>query len=749
MPYASAILTSQSDSTILLGAVTDNDGRFEIKNVRQGNYQLKMSFVGFESVIFNDIALEKGTNDVGKVRMQVLAENLEDVTVTSEKSPFTYKVDRKVINVSSFPEANVGMDLLENIPSLQVDFEGKLTYRGDGTFKIFINGNPTFQGEEKLRQIPASRIEQIEVITNPSAKYDAEGTAGIIHVILKKNRLEGYQISTGLMVDTREGYQWTLSVDKKRDKGGWHLLWRYGDDVHSDYDYTRYREVYQGNQTFVTDSKKSRKGGALSSFLVWGFNRDLSEKDYLDLSFFLQPIQCKNYYDEDWTISEYSLLDGMPDNEVAYSRMHTAYDMTYAHWGSALTYKRAFDKKRRHALSAHLKLTGYLMDMEKKQKDTRIFSDETVYDGYQNKEKDELDVLAKVDYKRPLGEKSSMESGVSFNSEKIPVIETRNLVPLAGEPLNQNVDYRQDIYSAYAVFKQKPGKFRYQVSARIEHTDRKVDYRYTFNNNKELIPDQESFTDFFPSLHLMYDLGKGMEVSSGYSRRIQRPDYWQLIPIKVYASPFLYKTGNSSLQPAYSDAYDVNIKKSWNKDFVALEGFYRRTEKVIQSYVRSMDQNILVSVPENVGTSYSYGVELMTGVDLFKWWNTNLSTSLYAYQLDVNIDQVKKTEDQLKADSRLNNTFKLPHAFRIKWDIRYNSPTVKAQTSKDGYAYSNLSLNKSINDRKWRVTINWHNVFNTYQYDYSASSEYFYETGQYTSQPYVSFKVTYLFDNQK
>lgn len=756
MAYASAILTSPVDTTLLLGAVTDESGQFVIKHAKQGNYQLKLSFVGYQSVVVDDILLQRGVRDVGEIRMQMLAENLEDITVRSTKSAISYKVDRKVIDAGSFPGANVGMDLLENIPSLQVDFEGKLTYRGDGTFKVFINGNPTFQGEEKLRQIPADRIDLIEVITNPSAKYDAEGTAGIIQVILKKNRLEGFNISTGAMVNTREGYEWNLSVDKKGDRGGWHLLWKYGYDVRSKYDYEKYQEVYQDNQTYITHSDKTKQVGALSSFLVFGLNHDLSDKDYVDISFFLQPITCNNDHDEAWDITERRLVDGIPAEPENRYRMNSVLDMTYSHWGSSVTYKHAFNKKRTHQFSSLLKLTGYLVDMEKEQKDTK-FDDVTTYQGFKNSESDELDILAKIDYKRPLGDNSNMETGVNFDSEKIPVVASASgtydeqgaFLPFPTEPLDQEVDFKQHIYAGYAIFKSSWNKLKYQLSMRVEHTERQSDYSYAEVNGRALIPDRETFTDFFPSFHAMYKVSDISQLSASYSRRINRPSYWNLIPMRVYSTPFSYYTGNGSLMPATSDAFELNYKRSWDKDFVAVEGFMRRTGNVIQDYYRSASDNILETKPENVGTSWSYGVEIMTGVDIFPWWNANLSTSLYAYQLDVDVALNQKTENQFKADSRFNNTFRLPHSMMVKWDVRYNSPTVKAQIKKDGYAYSNLAFNKAFNDRTWRVTVSWSNIFNSYKYDFSGRDVDFYENGHYASEPYLSFKVVYTFDNQK
>jgi len=219
IPYANITLKLKNDSLRILGGITNHEGIFTLGSVAYGNYVLKISFIGYDAKVVNPFVINQHQYDLGTTALSVSARNLGEVTVNSEKSGITYGVDRKIINAKSFPGADKAIDLLENMPSLQVDVDGRLTYRGDGTFLVYINGRPELNGEEKLRQISADQIQYIEIITNPTAKYDAEGTAGIIQVILKRNRLEGYAINTSAKFSTLGSYEWLFSVDVKKVGG--------------------------------------------------------------------------------------------------------------------------------------------------------------------------------------------------------------------------------------------------------------------------------------------------------------------------------------------------------------------------------------------------------------------------------------------------------------------------------------------------------------------------------------------------
>ena len=754
--YANIALFSLKDTSLLQGSMTDDQGMFELKRIKTGNYRLKISFIGYQSIELNPLLLQPGTRDLGKTELRVLSENLKEITVRSDKSPLTYKVDRKVIDAGSFPGANVAMDLLENMPSVQLDFEGKLTYRGDGTFKVYVNGHPVANGEEKLRQIPASQVDRIEVITNPSAKYDAEGTAGIIQVILKKNRLEGYAITTSVKATNHGAYEWLFSIDQKSEKNGWYIQGNTGKDIQAKYDIRQEQFIYDDKNTYISLSDNTKKKQEDETYLELGFNHDITGKDYIDFSGYIYPRKSKHSTFEHGKTTEKKTEGADMLYETTY-QLNSYYFYTYQYLGSTLTYEHAFNKKRSHMLSAYIDYSGYLRDLYQKQVDTKIYDNTTERTGNIGTEHNEVIIEGKLNYSLPLGKKTAFETGAQINTDHIPKITSENgnfnedgtYKQFEDDPADQQVNFTQDVYAGYVSLKKETKKISFQLGMRMEYTKRKTDYSYTDNHGDKIKePDRTSFTDLFPSAHFSYNFQNSQQIYCSYSRRIIRPNYWSLVPLRQYNSPYAYYKGNGDLKPAFSNSWEAGYKKSWNKNFVSFESFVRQTQRYMQNYYRTMSEDILIFSPENVGKSLSTGAELMTGINIFPWWNMNISTTVYAYKLDIDFEKTNETIHQLKTSNRLNNTFLLPKSFSLKWDLKYNSPLKNSQMTQDGYFVSDFAVNKSFFKDQWTITFVYNNLFSGNRYDQTTEGNDFFIKKKYRENPYVSFKIAYKLDNQ-
>ena len=757
IPYANAILKSPSDSTLFKGAITDNDGRFIIENIKAGEYNLKLSFIGYQSVVIDKIRLQRGLRDMGRIELNVLSENLNEVVVRATPPSISYKVDKKVINAGSFPGASVAMDLLENIPSLQVDFEGKLSYRGDGTFSVFINGQAVSNGEEKLRQIPSDRIDKIEVITNPSAIYDAEGTAGIINVLLKKNRLKGYAISTTARLSTYGDKRWNYAINKQSDRGIWYLEGNMNHRVWAKSNIVTDRRNAQGEEVYLVHSDMNKKGGGKQNYTEFGFNYDLTDKDCIDFNINGNMVASNSSNTKKGDVSEMVKRGSAIISNADY-QFNGEYTNDYQYLGSSFKYEHAFTKDRTHLFSTSVNYSSYLHPFNEKQLDVKQYANVQTRSGLEGKEYNETMVDAKIGYQNKLSENTSFEIGAKVNTDHIPKVvsvsgtfdEAGNLTPFSGNPLNQEVNFKQDIYSTYASLKSVWGKFEYQLGLRNEWTDRQSNYKYQSEEGQVIrVPAEKSFSSLFPSIHTVYNFSETHQLAASYSKRVNRPQYWHLIPIVSYETPYSNAKGNGNLMPAYTNAFEIAYKKSWDKDFVGVEVFARNTRDVIQEYSRADIDNVLINTRENVGESWSIGTELMLGVDLFNWWNMNISSALYSYNLNVDIDQFKKKESQFSTDSRMNNSFTLPKNFILKWDVKYQSPRITAQSERDGYCYSNLAIKKSFKDNRWQVMVSWWNVFNTYKYKLVSEGANFNIKTTHKEKPYLSFKLTYSFNNQK
>lgn len=754
--YADIRVFTEKDS-LITGSITDEKGIFRITPITIGNYSIKISFLGYQAVTLKNKFLDAEKNDLGDIFLEVLAENLEEVVVKSSRPAFTYKVDRKVIDAPSFPGADVAMDLLENIPSVQLNFDGKLTYRGDGTFKVYINGNPTPNGEEKLRQIPAHQIERIEIITNPSAKYDSEGTAGIIQVILKKNRLEGYNITSTLKLDSRGECYGSFSVDKKGEKSGWYVQGELSKRIWEKSSENGYQKVESGNKIYETALHTNQKNQQNNSYVEVGFNHDFTERDYVNFSGYLYPSKTRYHNKNKGSVHEsITEQNRVTDNRYDYLSERK---YNYHYVGATLSYDHKFNKEKTHVLSFYVDYSGYLSDLEEKQTDFKIYDTYTERVGYVSSEENETVLWGKLSYKLPIHKNITLESGLNIDIDDIPKATCTNgtfdehgvITKFANEPLNQAVYFNQKIYSAFLTLETEWKRWAFLVGARFESTHRQSDYSYELEGKRITIPSKNNFTDFFPTFHLSYNMdeSESSQLYASYSKRIHRPDYWSLLPMVQYQSLYSYYQGNGNLKPAHSNAYEAGYKKSWNRDFIAAEVFWRNTDDVTQDYARVDSSNILMYSPENVGKSTNIGVELMAGVDVFKWWNVNFSASLFSYRLKVDFENQQNTVKKFRYNGRINNTLKLPESFTFRWDLSYKSPVHDAQRKREGYLISGMSLRKGFLKNRWAAVIACSNVFSTLKYQTISQDDDFYIQNDYKEKPFVSLRIVYSFNNQK
>lgn len=754
--YADIRIFTAKDS-LITGTITDEKGTFRITQVTTGNRAIKISFLGYQSVTLRNKFLSTGSYDLGDIFLKVLAENLEEVVVESSSPAFTYKVDRKVIDARSFPGADVAMDLLENIPSIQLNFDGKLTYRGDGTFKVYINGNPTPNGEEKLRQIPAHQIERIEIITNPSAKYDSEGTAGIIQLILKKNRLEGYNITSTLKLDSRGEYYGLFSVDKKGEKSGWYVEGELSRSIWQKSSENGYQKVESENKIYETTLHTNHKNEGNKSYIEVGFNHDFTEKDYVNFSGYFYPSETRNHNKSKGFVHEsVTEQDHVTNNSYDYL---SELKYKYQYVGATLSYDHKFNKEKTHVLSLYVDYSGYLRDLEEQQTDFKIYNTHTECVGYMGSEENETLLLGKLSYKLPVYKHITLESGFNIDIDDIPRATSTNgtfdadgvITKFANEPLNQAVYFNQKIYSAFLTLETEWKRLAFLVGARFESTQRQSDYSYEKDGERITVPSKNNFTDFFPTFHLSYsmDESESSQLYASYSKRIHRPDYWSLLPMIQYQSLYSYYQGNGNLKPAHSNAYEAGYKKSWNRDFIAAEVFWRNTYDVTQDYAWVDSSNILMYSPHNVGKSTNIGIELMAGMDIFKWWNVNFSSSLFSYKLKVDFENQQNTVKKFRYNGRINNTLKLPASFTFRWDLSYKSPVHDAQRKKEGYFVSDMSFRKGFLKNRWVAVVAYNNVFSTLKYHTVSQDNDFYIQNDYKENPFVSFRIIYSFNNQK
>ena len=525
MQYTNVVLYRLPDSTLVNGTITGKDGVFKFKGVKNGTYFLKIHFIGFQIKTIDGIVISGKKKEVKLpvTYLQPETSTLQGVEVKASRSRISYQVDKKVVNVTKDLMASAGsaIDVLENVPSVDVDIEGNVTLRGSSSFTVLIDGHPSvLNGNDALQQIPASSIQRIEIITNPSAKYDPEGVGGILNIILKKDKNLGINGLINASAGTKNKYRGNALIGYRTKKINAFVSvdGSYRDfnmKVTSD-DQTFYPDTTNYRHTLI-DGLRNRNGFGLNG----GLDFYLDKKSTLSLSgkyggygFGMDNISRRYVYTVPASFDSYS-------KSVSHSNR----------WGHYYNVQADFLHKFNslgHEIEFYVFYSGKSSNDQENQSDyvTDPFWNTlgTEPSSLRTQTTDtSSDLRAKVDYSLPVGEKGKLEAGLQsrfYNETGKYTYETFDTVTgdwMPNENYNNVVDFKRNIHSAYVSFKDRYKSFGYEVGFRTEYTDRSVE------NSNGTAPFLLQRFDYFPSVHLSYQLPKNYQVYSSYSRRINRP----------------------------------------------------------------------------------------------------------------------------------------------------------------------------------------------------------------------------------
>jgi outer membrane receptor protein involved in Fe transport len=756
--FADITIQSIKDSTVVSGGITNEKGIYQITNIPVGKYHIHFSFMGYQRVSYQKILLEKGIRSFGVIKLKISSENLKEVVIKTGKPAITYKVDKKVINASSFPSATVAMNLLENVPSIQVDIDGKLTYRNDGVFIVLINGKRVSNGADRLKQIPAKQIDKIEIITNPSAKYSAEGTAGIINVVLKRNRLKGFVINSSISSSTNGRYAWSFNVSKNTKKSGWYVNGNVAKYVNWDGTTTSNIKIYHNDETIERKIDGARKKTFNNGYIDIGYNYDITSKDEIELSFNINPMVNKENSKIRQTVVEDNYQNNVLTNSKQYyinSNTHTS----YSYFGPSLSFKHKFNKEGTRKYELNASYSAYLQSFFEKQENEVIENNNVHKEGHLYHEENEKMIDLDFSFTYPINKKYIIEAGVNVITDYIPKTTIQNgtfdaqaqLTPFAGKYKTQNINFMRNVFAGFVTFKGKFNKWSYKLGLRNEFTDRISDFSYTLTDSpsvKHNIPASKQFNDVFPSLNLMYSFSDSQQVSASYSRRINRPNYFKLMPLREYDSPYQYTIGNADLQPYYANSYEISYINSWNKDYVSVEIFGKQSYN-ISTYINEIDdEGKIYLVPRNFGTSFSFGSVLSGNYHITSWWNSNLSLSLYQYTMYIRTENINKDKSTFNSNIKFNHTFKLPKSFGVRLNMTYNSPSISAQSEGSAFFTTKMSVKKNFG-KHWSAVVYTNHIFGNIVRERTIKTPNLIIENTQSAYQYFGFIVSYKFNNRK
>jgi outer membrane receptor protein involved in Fe transport len=747
--YANISIYRMADSNLVTGTITNASGNFIIEDVPFGKYQLQADFLGYSKKIINHIIVNanKLKADLDEIRLNKASLALGEVEVRADQARVQYKIDKKVVNVSQDLQSVTGTaaDVLGNTPSVNVDIEGNVTLRGSGNFTVLINGRPgALDGSDALQQIPANNIKNIEIITNPSAKYDPDGTAGIINVITKKKRRSGLNGNLNLGIGYRDKYNAEILLNYKTGDfnftGGFNYRYH-----HYQGDHTRERETFGEDTTLFTKSKGSRymyRGATSGNFGVdWAF----SGKTNIGLNGKIGVYKFgfgRNVDNQEWSAPGDKRNYYVVENKVPFKS--DFYDVN-------LDFQHHFERKghKINALAHYSRRFGGNEDISREWQSDDNWNkiDTTLYKTKASEQGADMEARVQIDYTLPMAKEGKFEAGYQTRFEEdIEAYEFDAFIYGTGwlnnDQYNTDMDFSKTIHSVYAMINNKFLGFGYQIGLRTEYTDR-VLYDEAADNTYTL----DRF-DYYPTIHLSKQLPNNHQLQASYSRRVNRPRGYYLEPFRSYMDKENVRLGNPDLKPEYTDSYELNWQKKWGVSFFTIESYYRVTHDMITRRHTLLEENILLHTYDNVNNSYSLGGEVMLNYEVNKKLDINTSGNIYHYRIKGDLEATTVDNESINWDARANTTLNYIPMTKIQLQMRYRGPSVTPEGTRKGYFVSNIAARYDFLDRKANITLQVRDLLGTRKRERTIDSDVYQQHGYLKFEsPIVILSFTYRLKN--
>jgi outer membrane receptor protein involved in Fe transport len=674
VPYANVMIYT-SDSTFKNGAATDVDGNFTL-HTNPGQYYLKISFLSYETKFVSNIFVTAEPKELGSFTLKSGSETLGEVFIEAERPQMELKLDKRVFNVDK-DMSNKGAsasDILDNIPSVTVDVEGNVSLRGSGNVRILIDGKPSgltgISSNDALRLLQGDLVEKIEIITNPSARYDAEGEVGIINIILKKEKQKGLNGTFNANVGYPDNYGASFNLNARTKKANFFTSYgvRYRDRPGSG---ASTQNFFYDDTAFSYDRTRTHSRAGTSHNFRLGTDLDLTKKSTLTLS------------------GMYKFADGSNDASLIY----TDFDVNNVQTQVVTRTEDEFEGEDNTEIALNFRKTfkkeEQLFTFDAKWMDggeteladlLEISDDLTVPSLAQRTSSIEADGrwLFQTDYIHPLGKEGKFETGAKAQLRTLDTeykVEEQNsdaswyVLPA----YDNRVIYDENIYAAYAMAGNKSGNFSYQGGLRAEYSDITTYQRETDSTNNR------KYLNLFPSAHLSYELKENSFVQLSYSRRVSRPRHWWLMPFFGLADNRNYFSGNPDLNPEYTHSLETGYLKQWDRGSLLSSVYYRHTIGVMERMLTSDSVGFTVLFPVNLGVEDSYGIEFSGSFEPTKWWSMNGSYNFYrAIREGSYLDQ-DFSRDTWAWNGRISSKWTFKRKFSCQTSFNYRSKQITTQ----------------------------------------------------------------------
>lgn len=702
--FANVSIVNIDTDKFISGTTTDIDGKFQLKTNNENIY-ISISFIGFEKLDIKELNWTNSNVLLGDVFLNEEGELIENIIVTAEKSSTEFKTDRRIFNVGS-ELTNSGasaLEVLNNVPSVNVDIEGAVTLRGSSGVQILINGKPSVLADDEsgaLGNITADMIEKVEVITNPSAKYEAEGTAGIINIILKKNDKKALNGSITLNTGLPHTHSLGFSLNKRTEK--FNLFTQAGIGYRE-----RENDVINNTSNFLSDVSLTSEGTQARNEqfynIILGTDYYINPRNIITLS--------GNYTFEKEDQPSFTTFNFSGDEGLAST--WTRSESTQAanpKFQYDLQYKKEFKDNKDHQLIFSAIGNSFSKDQSSVFTEELLIGDEALSDQLTRTNFKETKYTYNLDYTNPFTDRWTVETGVQYVdnivSNDYQVEDFDGLEYVVNEGLTNVFIYDQKVFGAYVTGAYEYGLWGLKGGARAEYTD-----LTTFlENTNELNP--QTFWNFFPSAHASYKINDRISLQASYSSRIYRPRLWNLNPFFNIRNDFSIRVGNPELMPEYTDSYELGSVFIFDKITFNLAAYQRFTTNKIE-YVSQFEDNVRIYSPLNLGTSDIKGIELNFKYSPIKKITINGDLNYNYFTREGTFDDQEFDFNYDQWSTKLTSKYKISKVLEIEATGRYNSEVQTVQGIQSANIFMDFGARYKIMKGKIIASLSVRDVFSS------------------------------------
>ena len=753
LPYATVSVYNRNGD-LADGGIADENGIFKL-NLPPNDYSLNFEYIGFESVTI-DIKPYPNNINIGTIKLISSLRSLEGVDVVGQSAEVEIRLDKRVYNVSknNLIRGGTVSDVLENVPSVSVDIDGNIELRGNNNVRILVDGKPSgligLGGIDALTRLPAESIEKVEVITSPSARYQAEGTTGIINIILAKRFLKGLNGVFNLSAGRNDTYSGSANLNYRKGKFNFFTNSGYSDRTNKGraVQDNVYTDPLESVERYVEERQFNRRRQGFNVNI--GLDYQMTEKTSLTMSYLTNERDG-----DDSTINEQSQyqIDGV----LVTNRYEKEIDREDSNQFS-VDFEHQFNKQG-HKLTATFQTEK---NDETETSDINSFfengqpsDDSEINKTVENQERN----LAQLDYVFPIDKNTQFEAGYrgTDNKRKIDFevqIIDENDNATVDENLSNVLDFEQEVHALYSQYGKKFNTFSFLAGLRFENTRifvEQLDSSSPLNN--------KSYNDYFPTLNLGWEISPTASITLGYNRRISRPNAWTLNPFQSRSSKTSYFQGNPKLDPSYSNGIDIGYLKQFQKVTFNSSIYFRKSTDAVSRVAIVTDETVFVNgietpvirrLPINLGTVEQFGVELNTTLRLIKGMRTNASVNFYRQIEEGDYLGISYDTNNTSWSGNLSNSYRLPFEIQSQFSLRYRGPNESSFGKSKGFLYTDLALSKDILNDNATINFRFSDLFNTGKYDYQTITPVAVTDGIYQRrEPTYTLTFTYRFRQEK